>query len=64
MRKTVAANDDEDVDDADDELDEDDLGISIALMDVNGQYVTFDEQLILKVSDEPESEKSIFTIII
>ena len=53
----------DDISDDYDELDEDDLGISIALMDVNGQYVTFDEQLILKVSDEPESEKSIFTII-
>ena len=46
-----------------DELDDSDRGISIALIDVNGQYVAFDEQLKLIVSDEPDSEKSIFTII-
>ena len=33
------------------------------MIDANGQYVAFDEQLKLIVSDEPDSEKSIFTII-
>ena len=36
----------------DDELDEDDLGISFALMDVNGDYVGWTDNWVLEVTNE------------